>query len=163
MRTAANAADWNLTGSPSYEDDQRCLENKAGGEGSPVNPELIDKLTPEKVRDLASEDVALYLDAVQDWNDALPFILRELGINISAWLDACEGMGEAIAFLTLIIVDRNRYHPVTPVLNPGGALRACTRKAPTGDLNLTRAILGIWERERQGRQPKGPDKTVRAT
>ena len=36
-----------------------------------------------------------------------------------------------------------------------GALRAFTRKAQGGELNLTRAIIGIWERERQGKQPKG--------
>ena len=64
-------------------------------------------------------------------------------------------MSEPLAFLALIVIDRNRFHPVVPVLSPGGALRAFTRKAQGGELNLTRAIIGIWERERQGKQPKG--------
>lgn len=44
----------------------------------------------------------------------------------------------------------------TPILNPGGALRAFTAWARIGEFDLTRSILGIWERERQGRQLKGP-------
>ena len=120
-----------------------------------VKPELLEKLTPERVRDLASGDTALYLDGLADWREAIPFILRDLGINISAWLDAVEVMSEPLAFLALIVIDRNRFHPVVPVLSPGGALRAFTRKAQGGELNLTRAIIGIWERERQGKQSKG--------
>ena len=56
------------------------------------------------------------------------------------------------------VIDRNRFHPVVPVRCPGGALRAFTRKAQAGELNLTRAIIGIWERERQGIQPKAHPK-----
>ena len=123
--------------------------------GCGVKPELLEKLTPERVRDMASGDTALYLDGLADWREAIPFILRDLGINISAWLDAVEVMSEPLAFLALIVIDRNRFHPVVPVLSPGGALRAFTRKAQGGELNLTRAIIGIWERERQGKQPKG--------
>jgi len=122
---------------------------------------LLAKLTPERIRALASDDAATYLDAFQDWREAIPFILRELGINISAWLDAVEVMGEPIAFLALIVIDRNRFHPVVPVRSPGGALRAFTRKAQSGELNLTRAIIGIWERERQGKQPKSAERPER--
>ena len=93
--------------------------------------------------------------------EAIPLILRELGINPSAWLDACETMGQALAFLSLVVIDRNRYHPHAPVHSPGGALRAFTDRAERGELNLTRAVLGIWERERQGSQPKGPGKRER--
>lgn len=110
---------------------------------------------------MASDDLGLYLDAFEDWNEAIPMILRELGINVSAWFDACEVMGEAMAFLSLVIIDRNRYHPHAPVRSPGGALRAFTDRAGRGELNLTRAVLGIWERERQGKQPKGPEKSER--
>ena len=97
----------------------------------------------------------MWLDAGIGWQDALTHILRELGVNVSAWHDACDAMGEPVAFLALMIIDRNRFHPRTPILNPGGALRAFTRKARLGELDLTRSLLGIWERERQGRQPKG--------
>ena len=124
--------------------------------GSALSPTLASRLTERDVRAIASDDVALWLDACDDWQDALPHILRELGANVSAWHDACDAMGETVAFLALLVIDRNRFHPDTPILNPGGALRAFTARARIGELDLTRSILGIWERERQGRQPKGP-------
>ena len=69
-------------------------------------------------------------------------------------------VGDETAFIALLVIDRNRFHPVTPVINPGGALRAFTERARRGELNLTRAILGIRERDRQGRQPKAAPRTV---
>ena len=123
-----------------------------------INPAILQKLTPEALRDLASEDAALYLEAVQDWRDTLPYLLRDLGVNVSAWTGACDVMGEQAAFIALLVIDRNRFHPDTPVINPGGALRAFTDRARRGELNLTRAILGIWERDRQGTQPKAGDR-----
>ena len=137
------------------------LEEEKSRPPCPVSPEFLARLTPETLRNIASEDAALYLDVTGDWQEALPMLLRELGINISAWLDAADVMGEEIAFLAVLVIDRNRFHPTTPILNPGGALRAFTARARKGELNLTRAVLGIWERERQGRQPKaapGPRK-----
>ncbi|MEM9234557.1 MAG: replication initiation protein RepC [Pseudomonadota bacterium] len=130
------------------------LENKNENPSRFIKPYLLEKLTPERIRDLASEDAAMYLDAFEDWNEAIPMILRELGINVSAWFDACDAMGEAMAFLSLIIIDRNRFHPYASVHSPGGALRAFTDSAKAGTLNLTRSIIGIWERERQGKQGK---------
>ena len=121
----------------------------------PLSPSLAARLTERDIRAIASDDVALWLDAGIGWQDALMHILRELGVNVSAWHDACDAMGEPVAFLALLVIDRNRFHPRTPILNPGGALRAFTRKARLGELDLTRSLLGIWERERQGRQPKG--------
>ncbi len=141
--------------SPSFEGDKECLENKAGGGDGSVNPEFRAWLTPEKLREMASDDAVLYLDALEDWRAAIPFILRERGINVSAWLDACDVMGEDIAFLALLVIDRNRYHPTAPIQNPGGAMRAFTQRAKDGKLNLALAILSIIERGRQGRQPKG--------
>ena len=127
----------------------------AGPQPPPLSPSLAARLTERDIRAIASDDVAFWLDAGIAWPDALPHILRELGVNVSAWHDACDALGEPVAFLALLVIDRNRFHPKTPILNPGGALRAFTRKARLGELDLTRSLLGIWERERQGRQPKG--------
>ena len=156
-RTPANAGEDSFTG---LRPDGRthCPENKARSLRGCVNPDILEKLTPDRIKHLASSDASLYLDALADWTEAIPFILRELGINVSAWLDAVEVMGQGIAFVALIVIDRNRFHPVVPVRCPGGALRAFTRKAQAGELNLTRAIIGIWERERQGIQPKAHPK-----
>ena len=128
----------------------------AGAQPPPLSPSLAARLTERDIRAIASDDVALWLDAGIGWQDALTHILRELGVNVSAWHDACDAMGEPVAFLALLVIDRNRFHPRKPILNPGGALRAFTRRARIGELDLTRSLLGIWERERQGCQPKGP-------
>ena len=111
-------------------------------------------MTEQDIRDIASDDMALWLDATEDWQDALPHILHHLGVNTSAWHDACDAMGPPLAFLALVIIDRNRFHPDSPVLKPGGALRAMTRAAREDRLNLAGSILGIRSRDRKGRQPK---------
>ena len=122
----------------------------------PSATSLASRLTERDIRAVASDDVALWLDAGIGWQDALPHILRELGVNISAWHDACDAMGEPVAFLALP-GDRPQTGSTRRRRSstPGGALRAFTRKARLGELDLTRSLLGIWERERQGRQPKG--------
>ena len=153
-RTPAKAGD-GFTGASPPDGGDAGFGKKSGGARVHVNPRILEKLTQEALRALASDEAALYLDALEDWRDAIPFLLRELGINVSAWLEACDVMGDGMAFLSLLVIDRNRFHPVTPVRNPGGALRAFTRRARHGQLDLGRAVLGIWERERQGRQPKG--------
>lgn len=118
-----------------------------------ISPARI-RMTEQDIRDLASDDMALWLDATEDWQDALPHILRHLGVNTSAWHDACDAMGPPLAFLALVIIDRNRFHPDSPVLKPGGALRAMTQAAREDRLNLAGSILGIRSRDRKGRQPK---------
>ena len=140
---------WGKLGIPAQEEGHGPL-------APPLSPSLASRLTERDIRAVASDDVAFWLDAGIGWQDALPHVLRELGVNVSAWHDACDAMGEPVAFLALLVIDRNRFHPRTPILNPGGTLRAFTRKARLGELDLTRSLLGIWERERQGRQPKGP-------
>ena len=134
----------------------RLREDGREPQAPPLGPAFAERLTVGDVRALASDDAALWLDAFPDWRDALPHILRELGANVSAWHDACDVLGETVAFLALLVIDRNRFHPDRPILNPGGALRAFTRLARAGELDLSRSVLGIRERERQGRQPKGP-------
>ena len=120
----------------------------------PAKPPAGIRMTEQDIRDIASDDMALWLDATEDWQDALPHILHHLGVNASAWHDACDAMGPPLAFLALVIIDRNRFHPDSPVLKPGGALRAMTRAAREDRLNLAGSILGIRSRDRKGRQPK---------
>ena len=115
----------------------------------------------DDLRNLASNDMAFLLDSAGDWQDALPQVLQHLGINVSAWHDACDAMGPPMAFLSLIIIDRNRFHPKSPVQSPGGALRAFTAKAREGGLNLAGSVEGIRVRTRKGLQPKGPAKPPR--
>lgn len=130
-------------------------EKGAGGRAWSVNSKDLAWVTEEHIRDICSEEALFYLDAIEHLGDAVPFLLRDLGINNSAWLEACETMGEGLALLSVLIIDRNRFHPVSPVRNPGGALRAFTRRSRSGELNLARAVIGILERNRLGQQPKG--------
>ena len=118
-------------------------------------------MTLEDLRSVASEDLAFWLDASDDWQDTVRHVLRELGTDISTWHEACDAMGPPLAFLTLIVMDRNRFHPKSPVLNPGGALRAFTERAREGRLDLARSVAGIRHRTRKGLRPKGPDRPPR--
>ena len=112
-------------------------------------------MTLAELRSLASDDMALWLDTFDDWRDALPHALRELGVSVGAWHDAADVMGPPAAFLALMIIDRNRFHPTAPIRNPGGALRAFTARARAGGLDLGRSVAGIRGRARKGLQPKG--------
>lgn len=138
------------------------IQDEDTGGAAPPQPrpreprDRVAGMTLDDLRCLASDDVVLWLEATDDWQDALPHVLRELGVNVSAWHEACEAMGPPIAFLALVIIARNRFHPKTPVRNPGGALRAFTAKARAGQLDLARSVAGIRHRERKGLQPKGP-------
>ncbi len=140
-----------------------CMQGDERAEARPVPPpgratgrQVLAGMTLDDLRSLASDEVALWLQATDDWQDAVPHLLRELGINVSAWHEACEVLQPPVAFLALVVIDRNRYHPDNPVLNPGGALRAFTARARAGGLDLARSVAGIRHRERQGRQAKGP-------
>jgi replication initiation protein RepC len=73
--------------------------------------------------------------------------LQPLGIHPTAYRDATDQMGEIEAMLCVLLIDRNRFHPVTPVLSPGGALRAMTRRHAHGDLHLLQSLFGLMKRE----------------
>ncbi|RLQ84988.1 replication initiation protein RepC [Notoacmeibacter ruber] len=82
------------------------------------------------------------LDVIDGAHDLLP----SLGINYSAWTEAATVMGDAGAALCVLVLDANRDHPMTPVINPGGAFRAMTRKFRAGKLNLTGSLIGLARR-----------------
>ncbi len=52
-------------------------------------------------------------------------------------------MGDVTATLCVLVIDSNRFHPVTPIRRPGGALRAMTRRHAAGDLNLVGSLIGL--------------------
>ncbi len=78
--------------------------------------------------------------------DAASDIASMLGINHSAWAEACVVMGRFDAALAVLVLDRNRNHPTNPVRSPGGALRAMTDRARSGDLNIDASIFAILRR-----------------
>ena len=84
-----------------------------------------------------------------DWAalaSAASVALPSLGIHPSAWREAVAEMGAADAALCVVAIDRK--HRMGPddaryVGNPGGSLRAMTRRARSGALVLERSIMGL--------------------
>ncbi len=93
-----------------------------------VKPALLKRLTDPVLREIASEDAAMYMD-VMDWRQASAMICRELGIHTSAWREAVEAMSEEIAFVALLVIDRSRFHPTKPTKQPGGLLRSMAARS----------------------------------
>lgn len=139
---------------------RNCLETKHHATDVPIKPEIARLLTPERLFAMASEDLAHYLDAYNDPIEAMQAYLAACGVNRSAWNDAVAGMGADIAFIGTLVLDRNRQHPSHPVVNLAGALRGLTAAARAGKLNLTRSIIGLWQREEDGSQPMPERKWV---
>lgn len=132
---------------------RNCLENKHEAADVPIKPEIARLLTPQRLFAMASEDLSHYLDAYSDPIEAMQAYLAACGVNRSAWNDAVAAMGADIAFISALVLDRNREHPSRPVMNLAGALRGLTAAARAGKLNLTRSIIGLWKREEDGSQP----------
>ena len=84
-----------------------------------------------------------------DWDalaSAATVALPSLGIHPSAWREAVAEMGAADAALCVVTIDRK--HRMGPddaryVGNPGGYLRAMTRRCRAGALVLERSIMGL--------------------
>ena len=128
------------------------IEDERVGANVPIKPEIARLLTPKRLFDMASEDLATYLNAYGDPIEAMRAYLAACGVNRSAWADAVAAMGEDVAFIGTLVLDRNRTHPSHPVVNLAGALRGLTAAARAGKLNLTRSIIGLWKREEDGSQ-----------
>lgn len=114
-------------------------------------------MTPQRLFALSSEEMKLYISHHQGNREhptAMDFIqasidrLAELGINKSAYNAAIEQMGDMATALCILIIDRNRFHPETPIINPGGVLRAMTQRHAAGKLNIVGSLIGLSERER---------------
>ena len=132
-----------------------CLENKDEDAGDGYNPKLERLLQPQRLFDLASEDMQAYILACQDqapnlrdlhFIDAAARISHDLGINYDAWMKAVHAIGDHGAALCVLLIDANRNHPTSPVHNPGGALRAMTKRHKNGKLNLVGSLIGLARR-----------------
>lgn len=150
MQSEPNRTDEEPIGSP-----KECLENKHGGAKVENNNEFLEKLTPQRMFALSSQEMQLYISYHQGKRhmpSMVDFVLAsidrlaELGINKSAYNAAIEQMGDVATALCIMIIDRNRFHPETPIKNPGGVLRAMTQRHSAGKLNLVGSLIGLTER-----------------
>ena len=134
-----------------------CIEIKGNLGSSPHKPKTLESFSAGALYHAATDDFRMYLDAFKR-DSAIPneyafvqaaiAMTKELGINIDAWDQAVETMGDMTAALAVYIIDANRFHPVRPIHKPGGALRALTRRAAQGKFNLDGSLVGILERAR---------------
>lgn len=118
-------------------------------------PGITDSFSMRQIYAAASDDFRLYLDALKGdapLPNALHLVraaaqmLRELGINDDAWNEAVTVMGQIRAAVSVLIIDANRSHPMTPIHKPGGALRAFSRRDLAGQLNLDGSLIGLLGR-----------------
>jgi len=112
--------------------------------------QVIDAATDEFVDCIQSDTV---VDRYTDLVNAASRRCQQLGIGRWAWMKARSVMGDTAAAVAVVILDRNRAHPLIPVVNPGGVLRGMTVKAQAGELHLHRSLYAILSRGRkeQGR------------
>ncbi|MCZ4283115.1 plasmid replication protein RepC [Kiloniella laminariae] len=105
---------------------------------------LLNAASPEFREHIPLHDRAL-LPA--DLVTAAELMCHSLGINRSAWTEACSIMGRFSAAVCVLIADSNQHNPVNPVLNPGGFFRGMISKARQGELQLHRSVFGILQRD----------------
>ena len=131
------------------------LESKGDASKDAHNSKFMDKLSPQRLFCLSSEEMQFYICHHQGQRaapSAMDFVqasidrLGELGINRSAYLAAQEQMGDMATAMCILIIDRNRFHPETPIQNPGGVLRAMTKRHAAGVLNIIGSLIGLSER-----------------
>nr|WP_162946785.1 replication initiation protein RepC [Ruegeria sp. EL01] len=137
---------------------EHCLENKHGEADGSRNLKIMENMTLERLFDLASFDLQAHVAFCRgdrghlreiDFIHGAHGVLHPLGINESAYHTAISEMGQYLTTLCLLVIDANRDHPVTPVRNPGGLLRAMTRKHASGQLNIAGSLIGLSERRKQ--------------
>lgn len=128
-----------------------CVENKDERGGRGHKPEFTETFPPRQLYHMASDDMRMHLDARarpdrltdRDFIGAAIASLVDLGISPSAWEDAAETMGNLGAALSVLVVDANRFRDVGPVRKPGAMLRAMTRIAARGGLNLHGSLIAL--------------------
>ena len=127
-------------------------------------PAVARRLTPALLREMASDEMRLYVDhmgghggppTLRDVERAALMRRRELEIAPEAWEAAEAALGWLDALVALIVVDRNRAHPRSPRTQPRRpAARPRAAGGKTGTLDLAASVIGRVEA--RGRRDKGP-------
>jgi len=139
-----------------------CLDKQHNFSSERHQNEYHTKLGGSGLYDLCSANMQMYLAArmgsrleptPHDIECAAHAILPELGIHSSAWTEACQAMGPALAAICVILTDARTDDPVSPVREAGGYLRALTRTHKRGELNIIGSLIGLSERRARERTP----------
>lgn len=124
---------------------------------SRLPPAVLARLTPAALREMASEEMRLYVDhldprppgrppSLRDLERAALMRRREMGVSPALWEEAEAALGWLDALVALVVVDANRQHPTAPVRNPAGLLRDLARRRRAGTLDLGASVMGLWKR-----------------
>lgn len=127
-----------------------CSE-KAKNQPKASNLDALAKLTPWNLRQAATANFQLYLDGYRrgEAPDPMTFVkaavarCADLHISEDAWEEACHTMGDFAAALSILIIDARTQDRIRPIHSPGGALRAFTRHARAGTLNLVGSLIRL--------------------
>lgn len=125
----------------------------------PPIPEVSEKLANiswKQVLNAASDRFQLYLHRGYgnrprpiNWSDVIDaaYTVRgELGISKSAWIEACNVLGQGGAAICIMVIDQKAQDEAAPIRNPGGYLRGMVKKAKEGKLNLHGSVFGLLKR-----------------
>lgn len=132
--------------------DTREAENRQ----SLLHSEFLTKLTPERLFQLASPEMQLYLSgrAAPEHLRCHDFVwtaerrLPELGIDRSAWDEACVEMGPDTAMMAVLILDARRAQPDTPIISPIAYFNGLRRAHREDRLNLIQSLISLSERQK---------------
>lgn len=127
------------------------LENHDGLRDRGQKPEFTETFTPRQLYHMASDDMRMHLSARgrpdmltnRDFIGAAIASLVDLGITSAVWEEAATTMGNLGAALSVLVVDANRFRDVGPVRQPGAMLRAMSRIAERGGLNLHGSLIAL--------------------
>lgn len=105
--------------------------------------ERLWQAAPERWRTMLGTEVPVTWPVLIEIAD---YRARELEVSAPAWSQALHDLGPSEAAVALLILDRNRDHPLRPVRSVGGALMGMIRRAGEGELNLTASVHGVLAR-----------------
>ncbi|MFD1796794.1 hypothetical protein FQV27_17255 [Paracoccus aurantiacus] len=154
-RNAGKPAQDNLDSDASA-DAPQCKEKDDVGRSAACKSEFLARLGPQRLYELAGDGFQMYLDARSD-REQLTFhdfvvaahhVMRDRGINHSAWIEAMELMSEDEAMICVLIIDAKCSDPTIRIASPGGYLRAMVRARSADKLNLVGSLIGLSERRR---------------
>ncbi len=142
--------------SDASDDTPHCLEKNDGGGGGACKSDFLARLGPQRLYELAGDGFQMYLDARSE-RDQLTFhdfvcaahhVMRDRGINQSAWIEAIEIMSEDEAMICVLVIDAKCSEPEFRIASPGGYMRAMVRARNADKLNLVGSLMGLSERRR---------------
>ncbi|MCX8500267.1 MAG: replication initiation protein RepC [Alphaproteobacteria bacterium] len=153
-RPARKRADTNSFATTPY-GEVDCIENKDQADSEEHKPKPTETFGPRTLYHMAGDGMRMYVDAYRRGDDPMTEhdliqaalrLAPALGIHESAVSEAIEAMGDLATALSIMVIEANLAHPTKPIHSPGGALRAFSRLARAGRLNLMGSLIGLKQR-----------------